>query len=119
LKLLLDEMYADKLAQALRDQGIDATTAGELGMAGRSDSDVFAAAVGNGYALLTENVSDFARLSGEHLVAGGHHFGVLIGLSSRFSRRPAGYGAIVTAVAAAAAEQLTDRLVYLKRPGQE
>jgi len=119
LRLLLDEMYADKLAQALRDQSIDATTVGELGMAGRSDADVFAAAVGGGYALLTENVSDFARLCAEHVVAGGHHFGVLIALSSRFSRRPAGYGAIVTAVATSAAEQLADRLVYLERSGQE
>jgi hypothetical protein len=119
VKLLLDEMYAEKLAQALRDQSIEATVLAELGMAGRSDADVFAAAVDGGYALLTENVSDFARLCGEHVLAGGHHFGVLIALSSRFSRRPAGYAAIVTAVAAVAIEQLDDRLVYLARPGQE
>jgi hypothetical protein len=119
VKLLLDEMYADKVAQALRDQGIDAATVAELGMAGRSDADVFAAAVDGEYVVLTENVSDFAQLCSEHVVAGGHHFGVLIALSSRFSRRPAGYGAIVTAVAAAASGQLDDRLVYLERPGQE
>jgi hypothetical protein len=111
-------MYADKLAQALRDQGIDAVNVAELGMAGRSDADVFAAAADGGYALLTENVSDFARLCGEHVAAGRHHFGVLIALSSRFSRRPAGYGAIVTAVAAVVGDQLDDRLVYLERPGQ-
>jgi hypothetical protein len=34
VKLLLDEMYADKVAQALRDQGIDAATVAELGLAG-------------------------------------------------------------------------------------
>lgn len=117
MRLLLDEMYADKLAQALRDQGIDAVTVAELGMAGRSDADVFAAAADGGYALLTENVSDFARLCGEHVAAGRHHFGLLISLSSRFSRRPAGYGAIVAAVAAVAGGQLDDRLVYLERPG--
>jgi hypothetical protein len=44
VELLLDEMYAEKLAQALRDQGIDAATVADLGMAGRSDDDVFAAA---------------------------------------------------------------------------
>jgi Domain of unknown function (DUF5615) len=118
MKLLLDEMYADKLAQALRDQGIDAATVAELGMAGRSDAEVFAAAANGGYALLTENVSDLARLSGEHLAAGRHHSGVLVALSSRCSRRPAGYGAIATAVATIAADQLDDRLVYLERPGQ-
>ena len=97
MKLLLDEMYAVKLAQALRDQGIDAVTAAELGLAGRSDGDVFAAAIDGGYALLTENVSDYARLCSEHVAAGRHHFGMLIALSSRFSRRPAGYGAIAAA----------------------
>jgi Domain of unknown function (DUF5615) len=118
VKLLLDEMYADKLAQALRDQGVDAVTVGELGLAGRPDSDVFAAATYEGYALLTENVSDFARLCGDHVAAGGHHCGVLIALSSRFSRRPAGWRAIVTAVTAVAAGQLDDRLVYLEYPAQ-
>lgn len=114
MRLLLDEMCADKLAQVLRDQGVVAVSVAELGMAGRSDADVFAAAADGGYALLTENVSDFARLGGEHVAAGRHHSGVLIALSSRFSRRPAGYGAIVTAVASVAAEQLDDRLVYLE-----
>ena len=70
MKLLLDEMYPVKLAQALRDQGIDAVTVAELGMAGRSDADVFAAAADQGYTVLTENVSDFARISGEHVVGG-------------------------------------------------
>ena len=64
------------------------------------------------------DVSDFARLCSEHVAAGGHHFGVLIALSSRFSRPPAGYGTIVTAVVAMAADQLDDRLVYLERPSQ-
>jgi Domain of unknown function (DUF5615) len=117
VKLLLDEMYAGKLAQLLRDQGIDAATAAELGLAGRSDAGVFAAAADGGFALLTENVSDFARLSSEHVAAGRHHFGVLIALSSRFSRRPAGYSAIAAAVAAVAGDQLDDRLVYSELPG--
>ena len=116
MKVLLDEMYAGGLAKALRDRGIAAVTAIELGLAGRSDIDVFAAASDGGYAVLTENVSDFARIAGEHVAAGGHHGGVLIALSSRFSRRPAGHSAIAAAVAALAADQLDDRLVYLDRP---
>ena len=118
MRILLDEMYANKLAQGLRDKGIDAVTVAELGLTGRSDADVFTAAADGGYAVLTENVSDFARLCGEHVAAGGHHFGVLIALSSRFSRRPAGYGTIVTAVVAMGPDQLDDRLVYLECPNQ-
>src|SRR5215469_7512143 len=75
-------------AQVLRDQGIEAATVTEIGMAGRSDADIFAAATDGGYALLTENVSDFARLGSEHVAAGRHHFGLLVALSSGFSRRP-------------------------------
>lgn len=115
MKVLLDEMYAAALAAALRDKGISAATVAELGLTGRSDVDVFAAAIDGGYAVLTENVSDFARISGEHLAAGRHHCGVLVALSSRFSRRPAGYGAIVAAVAALDTDQLGDRLLYLER----
>jgi hypothetical protein len=118
VKLLLDEIYANKLAQVLRDQAIDAATVTEVGLAGRSDADILSAAIDGGYALLTENISDFARLSAEHVAAGRHHAGVLIALSSRFPRRSAGYAAIATAVAAVAGDQLADRLVYLERPGQ-
>ncbi|MGB6456650.1 MAG: hypothetical protein WBH47_19455 [Streptosporangiaceae bacterium] len=82
------------------------------------DADVFAAAAGGGYTLLTENVSHCAQLFEEHVAAGRYHFGMLIALSSRFSRRPAGYAAIVAAVAAIATDQLDDRLVYVDRPGQ-
>jgi hypothetical protein len=39
---------------------------------------------------------------------------VLIALSSRFSRRPAGYGSIVAAVVGVAGDRLEDRLVYLE-----
>jgi len=67
---------------------------------------------------LTANVRDFAQLCGEHVAARGHHCGVLIALSSRFSRRPAGWRAIVTAVTAVAAYQLDDRLIYLEYPVQ-
>jgi uncharacterized protein DUF5615 len=118
VRLLLDEMYPDKLAQALRDQGIDAATMAELGMAGRSEP-TFSLRLPTGeYVLLTENVSEFARLCGDYVITGRHHLGVLIALSSRFSRPPGGHGAIVTAVAAVAGDELDDRLVYLERRGQ-
>jgi hypothetical protein len=45
VKLLLDEMYTASLAERLRTAGIAATTVAELGAAGGSDPDVFAAAV--------------------------------------------------------------------------
>ena len=97
MKLLLDEIYPPALVEALRVSGIEARTVADVGLAGRSGSDVLAAAE-NGYVLLTENVADFARLAADHLTTGGHHPGVLIALSSRFSRRRAGISAIVSAI---------------------
>jgi hypothetical protein len=64
----------------------------------------------------TENVADFARIATEQIAGGKHHPGVLSALSSRFSRRPQGIGAIASAVLAVADEPLDDRLVYLQHP---
>jgi hypothetical protein len=114
LKLLLDEMYSAALAEALRAAGIDASTVIGLGLAGRSDQDVFAAAIARGEAVLTENVADSTHISAERLTAGHHHPGVLIALSSRFSRRPAGMGPLVSAIRTIADQQLEDRVVYLQ-----
>ncbi|MGH9300838.1 MAG: DUF5615 family PIN-like protein [Acidimicrobiales bacterium] len=115
MRLLLDEMYPRALAEALRAGGINACTVAELGLAGRSDPDVQAAATAGGYVVLTENVADFVRLTTERLNAGCHHPGLLIALSSRFSRRPAGINAIAAAVKAVANERLDDRIVYLEK----
>ncbi len=114
MKLLLDEMYAASLAEDLRAANVDVVTIAGLALAGRSDLDVFATAVADGYVMLTENVADFARIAADHLSAGHHYPGVLIALSSRFSRRPAGRGALVAAVRATADEPLEDRVVYLQ-----
>lgn len=114
MKLLLDEMYPPSLAERLRGEGLEAATVSELGLAGRSDAELFAEAVEQGYTLLTENVADFTSIAAEQLSAGQHHPGVLIALSSRFSRRPAGIAPLAAAVRAVATEQLADRVLYLE-----
>lgn len=111
-------MYSGVHALALRAVDVDASTVIELGLAGSSDPEVFAAAVAQGRALLTENVADYARISAEHLTAGKNHAGVLIALSSRFSRRPAGVPSLVEAILGVAGEQLVDRVMYLQSPGK-
>jgi hypothetical protein len=119
VKVLVDEMYPPALAEGLRAVGIDATTVADLRLAGVSDAEVFGAAVANGRAVLTENVGDFTRIAAEHSTAGTHHPGVLIALSSRFSRRPAGIPRLIAAIQAVEADQLDDRVVYLEPPSHE
>ena len=60
-----------------------------------------------------ENVGDFARVAAEHSTAGSQHDGVLIALSSRFSRRPAGVQLLIAAIRAVQHQPLADRVVYL------
>lgn len=107
-------MYPGVLSERLRLDGIDAVCAAELGLAGRSDSDLFTAAVADDYTLVTENVADFARIAAEHLSAGRHHPGILVALSSRFSRRPAGITQLVAAIRKTADDEVTDRVIYLE-----
>lgn len=116
MRLLLDEMYPPALAEALRATCLHAHTLVEAGLAGRPDADVLAAAVAASDVLLTENVADFAGLAADHLTTGGHHPGVLVALSSRFSRRRAGIGVLVSAITSVIDDHLQDRLVYLERP---
>jgi CRP-like cAMP-binding protein len=111
-------MYSARLAEAFRAADVDVRTVVELGLAGSSDPEIFAAAITDGRALLTENVADFARISAEHVSTGQHHPGVLIALSSRFSRRAAGMESLAAAVHDIAEQQLTDRLVYLQTPSK-
>lgn len=117
MRVLLDEMYPARLAAGLRAVGIEASTVAEFGLAGGADAEVFAAAVAGGHVVLTENVGDFTRLAAEHNAAGGHHHGLLIALSSRFSRQPAGAATLIAAVKDAAEESFDDRVIYLKATG--
>ncbi len=119
MKLLLDEMYPGSLAAALRAGGIDAVTVRELGLAGCSDLEIFGAAVAQELVLLTENVGDFARIAAEHSSAGQRHPGLLIALSSRFSRRPAGARPLIGAIKAVAGKDLGDRVAYLQQQGDQ
>lgn len=116
MRLLLDEMYPRTLVVALVVDGFEVATVAELGMAGAPDAAVLEAAAHSGYAVLTENVGDFARLASERLTAGQHHCGVLVALSTRFSRRPAGIPGIAAAVRCVAEHVLDDRVIYLEHP---
>jgi hypothetical protein len=95
-------MYPATVAKALQAAGIKAITVADLQLAGAPDPEVFGAVVPAGHSVHTENVGDFTRIAAEHGIAGGHHNGVLIALSSRFSRRPAGLQPLIAAIKAVA-----------------
>jgi hypothetical protein len=86
--VILDEMYPPALAQRLCANGHDvvAVLDVEVGLASKSDEDVSAWAARNSRCVVTENVSDFARLAGQ----GFAHCGLIFVSSRRFPRTATG-----------------------------
>lgn len=100
MKLLLDEMYSAYVARALRDRGADAEAVdGRSPLRGLADEELLVVAAREGRVLVSENVSDFMRIYGEWGAADRRHAGIVIALSSRFSRTPAGYEVLVDSLA--------------------
>lgn len=122
MRLLLDEMYPAHLARALRERAMDVTGVDERDpLKGLADEELLVIAAREERAIVSENVSDFMRLYGEWAAAGRDHAGVVIALSSRFSRTPAGYETLVTALAELCSERsdrdpLRNAVHFLTRP---
>lgn len=122
MKLLLDEMYPARLARALRERDVDAEGVDERGpLRGLADEELLVVAARESRALVSENVADFMRLYGEWGAAGRNHAGIVIALSSRFSRTPAGYEVLVDSLVELSArrpepEALADAVHFLVRP---
>jgi predicted nuclease of predicted toxin-antitoxin system len=65
MRLLLDEMYPAVLAEQLRVRGHDVASLRDSDyreLEGQADEDIWASAIANERALVTENVGDFRRV---------------------------------------------------------
>jgi hypothetical protein len=71
-------MYSPDVAAELRRRGHDAIHVSELGLAGRSDADVLAAAAAEGRAFVTNNIGDYIVLFKRLVDEGNDHFGILL-----------------------------------------
>lgn len=79
VKLLLDEMFPPRLAEALRQRGHDVVAVAERAeLVGKSDPEILTAAVAEGRALVTNNARDLAPLCRRLVAAGGDHAGLLL-----------------------------------------
>lgn len=89
-------MYPASLARALRERGVDAEGVDERSpLRGLADEELLVVAARESRVLVSENVADFMRLYGEWGGAGRRHAGIVLALSSRFSRTPGGYEVLV------------------------
>ena len=98
MKLLLDEMYSGAVAEQLRARGHDVVSIHDptqRTLEGVPDQDVFATAVAEWRALVTENVPDFRRLETEALASGGDPARLIFTTNRQFPRGDPGAGHLV------------------------
>ena len=108
MRLLLDEMYPATLAEQLRARGHDVVSTHDADyhhLEGVPDADVFAAAIVDGRALVTENVADFRRLETDALGRDAPCPRLIFTTNRQFPRgQAATVGRLVLALDAALAE---------------
>jgi predicted nuclease of predicted toxin-antitoxin system len=120
VKLLLDEMYPPVVAEQLRARGHDVVSVHDPDysrLEGTPDEEIFAAALAEERALVTENVPDFRRLEADALARGESHATLVFTSNRQFPRgEPATIGRLVAALHALLSEPTTLRgAVFLKR----
>jgi len=121
VKLLLDEMYPPVVAEQLRARGHDVVSVHDPGhrhLEGAPDEEVFAAALAEERALVTENVPDFRRLEAAALACGESHATLVFTSNRRFPRgEPGTIGRLVEGLHALLTEARTLRgSFFLERP---
>ncbi len=120
MRLLLDEMYAPVVAEQLRARGHDVVSFHDpkyRRLEGAPDEEVFAAALAEERALVTENVPDFRRLEADALARGESPVILVFTSNRQFPRgEPGTIGRLVEALHTLASESPTLRgSIFLKR----
>jgi predicted nuclease of predicted toxin-antitoxin system len=109
LRLLLDEHYSPKIAEALRERGHDVASVKERDdLRGLSDREVWAGASGERRALVTENVADFMPLVHEATAAGERYPGIVFTSARSLPRDRGSIGLYVETLDAFLAEHRAD-----------
>jgi predicted nuclease of predicted toxin-antitoxin system len=97
VRFLIDEMFSPAVARHLTDLGHDATHVRDLGLAGRTDDEVFDRATAGDRVVVTENAVDFVALLDSALGAGAATAPVVLALKRTL---PADAGAMANELAA-------------------
>lgn len=87
MKVYLDEDLSPSMALILRQRGVDATSAHEVGNSRRDDRAQLAYATREGRAIVTRNVVDFIRLARDAVATNTGHAGIVLVPSSLRRRR--------------------------------
>ncbi len=82
MKVYLDEALSPTIAELLRENGIDVSTAQQVGNAQLDDRAQLAYATREGRAIVTSNVVDFVELAHEAVATNTEHAGIVLVPSS-------------------------------------
>jgi len=120
MKLLFDEMYTPAVAEQLRAHGHDAASLHDpeyRALEGEADEEVWAAAIADGRALVTEKVSDFRRIEAAALARGEPTAQLILTTDRQFPRGdPATLGRLVRALDALASAPPDTAVALLLKP---
>ena len=121
MKLLLDEMYPPVVAEQLRTRGHDVVSVHDpeyRRLEGAPDEEIFAAALAEERALVTENVPDFRRLEADALARGEAQATLVFTSNRQFPRgEPGTIGRLVEALHELLSEAPLPRgSLFLTRP---
>lgn len=100
MKLLIDEMWAPRLAEELRRRGHDVVAVAERPqLRGETDAVVLAVALAEGRAVFTDNISDFVPLIQAAIDAGRSHPKLILTSYARYPRQSRRtFGRVVSAL---------------------
>jgi hypothetical protein len=100
VKLLLDEMWTDVIAEQLRRRGYDVVAVVERSdLAGMPDHEIFVAAQHEQRVIVTDNEDDFCPIVADELSQGHVHVGIIYTTVRRYSRHDSAIiGRIVNAL---------------------
>jgi hypothetical protein len=114
LWLYVDEDVHGKLARELRERGVDAVSALEVGMEDVLDVEHLAFATSQARAVLTFNRGDFVQLHSQYMERGWEHFGIIVSPQYTIGET---LRRVLNLTAALSADDMMNRLEYLSSWG--
>lgn len=109
MKLLLDEHYANEIAERLRADRYDAETGSDRALKGLDDEALLTVCAREARALLTNNARDFVPLARAWAATGREHAGIVLTADASLPRHRGAIGHYVAALAELMAANLPDR----------
>ena len=94
VRIFLDHHYPNALVRALRDSGIDAVSAFEVGMHSSTDEEILKYCRQDLRTVLTNNHGDFAQIARNWSIANRNHSGIIYTSDNSLPRTVANAGQI-------------------------